>query len=224
MEKPEIKRENVDKVYDGRFVRVMDLNYAPGKHYLVATRRDIEDLTTLKSDAEFRSMLPDAVTIFPIVRTPGEEPRLLLNYEYRYPAGQFLLSPPAGLTDPEDRMNAHPLFETAVREILEETGIKVKASDRVFEISPLVFSTPGMSDESNALVGMVLDLADLSCLKQTGAVGTECFNGFETVTKEEARVLLREGRDKYGNYYSMYTWAAMMYFVSDMWEGQEDER
>ena len=32
----------------------------------------------------------------------GHEPCLLMNREFRYPTGQYLLSVPAGLIDPED--------------------------------------------------------------------------------------------------------------------------
>ena len=61
MEKPVIKKENVVSKFDGRFVRVYDLQYAPGKHYYDATRRDIDHLVAIKSDEEFKGMLPDAV-------------------------------------------------------------------------------------------------------------------------------------------------------------------
>ena len=93
----------------------------------------------------------------------------------------------------------------------------LKESDKLFTINPLLFSTPGMTDESNALVCAVIDLDDTSSLSQEGAVGSECFNGFELIDKEEAATLLKNGRDKNGIFYSVFTWAALMYFVSDLW-------
>ncbi len=216
--KPEIKKEHVKPLFESKFIKVFDLQYEEGKHYYDATRRQADALMAVKSDEEFKHALPDAVTCVVILTIKGEEPKLLLDYEYRYPAGQFLLSPPAGLLDPEDAACDEPLLATARREIEEETGLVPKASDKLFTINPLLFSTPGMTDESNALVCAVIALDDTAKLSQEGAVGSECFNGFELITKEEAAKLLTNGRDKNGIFYSVFTWAALMYFVSGLWE------
>ena len=216
--KPEIKKEHVKPLFESRFIRVFDLQYEEGKHYYDATRRQADALMAIKSDEEFKNALPDAVTCVVILNIKGQEPKLLLDYEYRYPAGQFLLSPPAGLLDPEDASCAEPLLATAKREIEEETGLVLAGTDKLFTINPLLFSTPGMTDESNALVCAVIALEDTNALSQEGAQGTECFNGFELITKEEATTLLQNGRDKNGIFYSVFTWAALMYFVSDLWK------
>jgi len=216
--KPEIKKEHVKPLFESKFIKVFDLQYEEGKHYFDATRRSADNLMAIKSDEEFKTALPDAVTCVVILNIKDEEPKLLLDYEYRYPAGQFLLSPPAGLLDPEDANAAAPLLATAKREIEEETGLILKETDKLFTINPLLFSTPGMTDESNALVCAVVNLEDTSTLSQEGALGTECFNGFELITKEEASKLLQNGRDKNGIFYSVFTWAALMYFVSDLWK------
>lgn len=216
--KPVIRKENVVSLFESRFIKVFDLQYEEGKHYYDASRRPIEKLMATKSDEEFRNALPDAVTCVVIVDVKGDEPKLLLTREYRYPTGQFLLSPPAGLLDKEDEEQAEPLLCTAKREIEEETGIVLKDTDSVYVINPLLFSSPGMTDESNALVCAVAHLDDLSCLSQQGAVGSECFDGFVLLTAEEARETLKTGRDNEGCFYSVYTWSALMYFLSDMWK------
>ena len=216
-DKPVITQECVKLLLDTPFVRVVDLQYAPGRHYYDATRHPADQLTATKTDEEFRAMPADAATCIVIVRTPGEEPRLLLTYEFRYPVGQFLLSPPAGLVDPEDWAEKDPVLLTARREIREETGISAEPT-RLEEVSPLVFSTPGLTDESNALVLAVYDLPDLSQLSQKGAVGTERFDGFRLLTRKEAAKVLRSGRDEHGNYYSVYTWVCLAWFVSGLWE------
>ena len=38
------------------------------------------------------------------------------------------------------------------------------------------------------------------------------------MSEEEARKMLNDGRDAEGNFYSMYTWASLMYFISDLWK------
>lgn len=218
MEKPVLKKENTHLLYDNRFVKLFDMQYKEDRHYMNASRRAIDDIVALKTDDEFKSMLPDAVSCFVVIKIKGKEPRLLLNYEFRYPAGQFLLSVPAGLIDPGDRDCKEPLIRTAVREIQEETGIKVKSTDTVKVVNPLAFSSPGMTDESNALVCAVIELDDTEIINQDGAVGSELFDGYILIDKEQAASLLSTGRDENGNYYSIYTWAGLMYFLSELWK------
>lgn len=215
--KPTIKKENVKPLFDSKFIKVFDLQYEEGKHYYDATRRSLDRIAAVKSDEEFRTMLPDAVTCVVILSLNEEEPKLLLSKEYRYPAGQFLLSPPAGLLDPEDADTENPILTAAKREIKEETGLTITEKDSLFVINPLLFSSPGMTDESNALACAVVRLEDKSILSQDGAVGSECFDGFELLSRQEAMEILKSGKDKNGIFYSVYTYCCLMYFVSDLW-------
>ena len=48
--RPIIKKEQVETVYDSRFIKVFDLQYEPGKHYFDATRRVKDNLAAVKSD------------------------------------------------------------------------------------------------------------------------------------------------------------------------------
>ena len=211
---PEINKEKVETLYENRFLKCFDLQYAEGKHYYVASRRDREDLVAGKTDEEFRSMLPDAVTIAVVLHLPGNETRLLMSYEYRYPAGQFLLSPVAGLLDPEDRKAKNPLVTAAVREIREECGLTVKESDRVTVLNPCAFSTPGMTDESNAFLCAEITLDNLDDLNQDGAEGSELFDGFELLDRERAQEIFRTGRDEHGNFYSLAAWMVLSIYLS----------
>ena len=172
-------------------------------------------------------MLPDAVSCVVIWNPSGDdeksghEPCLLMNREFRYPTGQYLLSVPAGLIDPEDCTgdsdNTALLIKTAMRELHEETGLKVTEEDEVSIINPCLFSTPGMTDESNAFVKIVLNRDSLNEMSQEGAVGGELFDGFDLLTKAQAKKILEDGVDEHGIYYSVYTWAALTYFVADLW-------
>lgn len=213
MDKPDMIKENVDTLCETKFLKLYDYRYLEGKHYYCSSRRKTEDLVAIKSDETFKTMLPDAVTIAVVLHLPNEKPKLLLSYEYRYPVGRFLLSPIAGLLDPEDSECDDPLRSGAVREIFEETGIKVSEKDKITILNPCAFSTPGMTDESNAFLSADITIPDTSMLNQTGAVGTELFNGFELVSVDEAKEIYKSGKDKYGNTFSLATWAILGWFV-----------
>lgn len=217
----------IKSLFESKFIKVFDLQYREGRHYYNATRRDEEDLVAAKSTEEFKKMFPDAVSCVVIWNPSGDdeksghEPCLLMNREFRYPTGQYLLSVPAGLIDPEDCTgdsdNTALLIKTAMRELHEETGLKVTEEDEVSIINPCLFSTPGMTDESNALVKIVLNRDSLNEMSQEGAVGGELFDGFDLLTKAQAKKILEDGVDEHGIYYSVYTWAALTYFVADLW-------
>ena len=209
-----INKDHIEALYEARFLNMYDLQYAEGKHYFEVTRRGKENLVAKKSDAEFREMLPDAVTIAVVLHLPENKTRLLMSYEYRYPVGQFLLSPVAGLLDPDDRENDDPLVSAAIREIREETGLTVKESDKVYVLNPCAFSSPGMTDESNAFLCAEITLDHLDALNQNGAEGSELFNGFELLDREQAREIFRTGRDKHGNFYSLAAWMVLSIFLS----------
>lgn len=217
-----MQKDCVKSLFDSKFIKVYDLQYREGKHYYDATRRDVDHLAAVKTEEEFRQMLPDAVSCFVILRTESEGDRLLLSYEFRYPAGQFLLSVPAGLIDDADAALAkegkNPILEAARREIHEETNLSINDNDRLEVVNPLVFSTPGMTDESNALVQAVVHVDDPDILSQKGAVGSEKFDGFALLSEEDAKRILKNGVDDRGHFYPLYTWAAMMFFVSGIWK------
>ena len=75
-----------------------------------------------------------------------------------------------------------------------------------------------MTDESNGLVCVKLHLDNLDMLDQTHALGQECFDGFELVNEDKAKELLKAGVDDKGHFYSVYTWSALIYFISGLWK------
>jgi ADP-ribose pyrophosphatase len=208
-----MNKDSIETLYESRFLKCYDLRYAEGKHYYAASRRGKDDLVAQMTDDEFRAMLPDAVTVAVVLHLPGGDNRLLMTYEYRYPVGQYLLSPVAGLLDPEDRESADPLVSAAIREIREESGLTVRESDRVTVLNPCAFCTPGITDESNAFLCAEITLNDLSELNQNGAVGAERFDGFELLDRERAQKIFRSGRDEHGNFFSLAAWMVLSIFL-----------
>lgn len=225
MERPIITRSCVKPMFETGYLSVYDLQYEEGRHYYDATRRRREDICAVKTLEEFQAMTPDAVSCFVIIERPQAEPLLLLNREFRFPAGQVLLSVPAGLIDERDREDGNAqeaCLRAAAREIKEETGLEIGEKDSLHIVSPAVFSTPGMTDESNALVLAVLRPEDPDFLKknltQSGAEEQEKFDGFRLLTKMQAKKLLVSGRDEDGIFFPVYSWMAMLYFVSGLWQ------
>ena len=210
----EIRKEQIKTLFDAKFLRVYDLQYAPMGHYYSASRRSMEDLPVLKDEAAYAEMLPDAVSMVVIIKDKAGEAKLLLAREYRYPAGRFLLSVPAGLLDAADKAEKEPLFAAARRELQEEAGLILTEADRMSVVNPLLFSTPGMTDESNAFICAEISLNKLDELNQNGAEGSELFDGFELLDKERARRRYQSGRDEHGNFFSLATWSVLGYFLA----------
>ena len=217
---PEINKEDVEILYESKYANLYKLHYGTeGKFYYDASRRKKDDLAVVKHGEDFKNMIPDAVSCFVILKGK-DEPVLLLSREFRYVTGQFITGVPAGLIDEEDKDAEQPVLLAAKRELFEETGIEPDEAkgDVLKVINPLVFSTPGFTDESNALVCAVIDTEGRELkLTQEGAVGKEIFSGFVMVNRDEAMKMLKEGMDDRGVYYSVYTWMSLMYFVSGMW-------
>lgn len=241
MDRPVMNQNCVDTLYDARFLKLYDMRYAEGKHYFNVSRREKENLVGIKSDSDFQSMLPDAVTIAVILHFPNGEKKLMMSYEYRYPVGQFQLSPVAGLIDPEDKeeylrllkektshksddisvgfdeelQNAYnkALVTAATREIREEAGLEIKAGDSIVVLNPCAFSSPGMTDESNAFLCANIHVENTDSLSQAGAVGGELFDGFELLDRASAEKIYRTGRDAKGNFFSLAAWAVLGYYL-----------
>ena len=205
----------MEKVLDNKYVKVIDIQYKEGAHYYDVTRRDAADALVNKTAEQIKSLVPDAVSCAVVLEPADEEPVLLMAKEYRYPVGQYLLSPTAGLIDAADRAlgQEEAIRATAIRELKEETGISYKEGDSIEMISPMLFSSPGMTDEANAMVRITIRNADLGELSQDGCVGSEQFDGFELLSVEDAERILEQGCDDNGMFFSVYTWIALSDFV-----------
>ena len=110
-------------------------------NYFVASRaRDVESLKLVT-----RKNKPDGVIIYSIY---GENhDKVVLIRQYRYTLGDYIYEFPAGLVEPDE--NYH---EGAVREMYEETGLKLDPIPVAEAYQKPYFTTVGMTDESCATV------------------------------------------------------------------------
>ena len=221
MDEPRILSEQTRTLADARFIKLYDLAFEDGAHYFEASRREPEDILAFKSDDELRTALPDAVSCCLVLAPVGEEPRMVCNKEYRYPTGQFLLSIPSGLIDERDRTEARPLEVAMTREIGEECGIDLAEGDSLGVVNPFLFCTPGLTDESTALLCAVVRSVGAEALTQKGAEGTELFDGFVLLNEEQAWEVIRSGRDTEGRFYPMVCWTALMWFATGQWRATD---
>jgi ADP-ribose pyrophosphatase len=85
----------------------------------------------------------DAVMIIATVKTESGD-KLVVTKEFRVPLWDYEYAFPAGLID-----DSEDITETIVRELKEETGLEVV---QIKHISMPVYSSAGMTDESNHMV------------------------------------------------------------------------
>ena len=93
----------------------------------------------------------DAVAIFPIMKDQNNATSTVLVKQYRPPLDAYTIELPAGLIDANETPQ-----EAAIRELKEETGYIGSIKDCTITGSlPL---SPGLSDETVALVTVVIDM------------------------------------------------------------------
>ena len=74
-----------------------------------------------------------------VATTGGDDPRLILVKQFRPPVDSSVIEFPAGLIDSSESAS-----DAALRELEEETGY----TGKVLDVGPVVYSSPGLTDES----------------------------------------------------------------------------
>ena len=127
------------KLTDKKWINLFDITYLDKtghkKLWQVATRDAVPRCVSGNFDH------PDAVLMIPFHRT---QEKLVLIREYRVPLAGFQYEFPAGLIDAGETIAA-----ASRRELKEETGLDLT---RIHHVSPVLYSTAGMTDESLVLV------------------------------------------------------------------------
>ena len=139
------KIHDVQKLTNNRFVNLYhvdatSVHNTPVSYYVASRAKDIPSLKlrTGRND-------PDGVIIYSIY---GEKKdRVVLIRQYRYALGGYISEFPAGLVEPNEDFH-----EGAVREMYEETGLKLEPLKVDPAYEKPYFTTIGMTDESCATV------------------------------------------------------------------------
>ncbi|MCP4178991.1 MAG: NUDIX hydrolase [bacterium] len=121
-----------DTKFEGSWLRFEEITYEDSKNKI----RKWENVNRTTNGA--------VVIIAKIIQSD----KFILIRQYRPPVDNYIIEFPAGLIDEGEELST-----TALRELMEETGYK----GSVKEISEPVYSSPGLSDESLALIFVEVD-------------------------------------------------------------------
>jgi len=117
-----------------------------------------------------------------VVIVPLYHGNLIVTKEYRVPIKGYEWGFPAGLIDPgEDPV------DTAVRELKEETGF---IADKILEVSPLIYNSPGMSDEGVYIVYVDVTTEGEKCLQSTEDITIYTMNreGISSLLSDNSKI------------------------------------
>ena len=127
------------KLTDEKWLNLFDVKYVAKtgdeKSWQLATRQKEPKCVT------GRYARPDAVVIVPFHKV---EDKMVITREYRVPLNDYEYGFPAGLID-----GGESVEQATHRELKEETGLTVS---RFIKMSPPIYSSAGMTDESVAMV------------------------------------------------------------------------
>lgn len=95
--------------------------------------------------AATKKPIPDGVIIYSLFGENND--KVIMIRQFRYPLNDYIYEFPAGLIDPGESVK-----ETAVREMMEETGLNFTPADCEEFLHRPHFSSAGMTDETNCTV------------------------------------------------------------------------
>lgn len=166
-----VKIKSVKKITDYFHLNMFEITYSDTndrkKIWSFASRNDPPKCVS----GHFET--PDAVVIVPY---HSENQKLVIIKEFRVPLGDYQYGFPAGLVD-----NGETAETSVKRELKEETGLTVT---RINKVSPPIYSSSGMTDESISMVYV-------ECTGEASKEGNTSSEDIETifVSPDEARSL-----------------------------------
>ena len=128
------------KLTDHKWINLFNVSYRNKKgnwaSWIFASRNNEDDIL-------YENRKVDAVVIVPFIKKNGSY-SLIVTKEFRPPLDDYEVGLPAGLINNDESPE-----RTAIRELKEETGLDVV---NFWHISPPVYSSAGMTDESVVFV------------------------------------------------------------------------
>ena len=155
------KYKDVQKLTDNPFLNLyhIDAIDTDGKdfNYYFASRNKENNIKMKTHDVR-----PEGIVIYGV--TTGNEPKLVLIKQYRYPLDAYIYELPAGLVDGDETP-----AQAAVREMKEETGLSLEVYEGGAELYRRPFYMgPGFTDEmSSAVFGTVTGTPNLDSKEST---------------------------------------------------------
>jgi ADP-ribose pyrophosphatase len=139
-----MKIEQADKLTNLKWLNMFDVTYVDKNSRTRSWQVVSREKTPKCISGKFR--LPDAVVIVPF---HVAKRKVVITKEFRVPLADVEYGFPAGLVD-----EGETIEDTARRELQEETGLTLT---RILKISPPIYSSAGMTDESVAMVYVECD-------------------------------------------------------------------
>ena len=139
------KIDRITQVTSNRFLNFFELDItkktgAKGRYFVASRAKEVDDLEIRRGETR-----ADGVVMYVIC---GEKrDKVLLIRQFRWPIGQFVYEFPAGLVEPGEDYR-----EAAVREVREETGLKLTPVDADPMFERPYYMTDGMTDEACSFV------------------------------------------------------------------------
>lgn len=137
--------KSITKQTNNKFLNLFEVeakrrNGVVAPYFLASRAKEIEALKI-----KTRENKPDGVIIYGVY---GErKDKIALVRQYRYPIDDYIYEFPAGLVE-----EGEDLTKAAIREMQEETGLKLDPIESEEGYSRPFFTTVGMTDESCAMV------------------------------------------------------------------------
>lgn len=135
----------VTKLTDNSFLNLYQIDARDQKdqpfHYYFASRNNEEKLK-LRTHA----LTPEGIVIYAVKK--GQEDKLVMVRQYRYPMDDYIYELPAGLIDPGETVT-----QAAIREMKEETGYQMEVyTDGEDSLRRPFYMAQGLTDETSSTV------------------------------------------------------------------------